>query len=287
MTKTLMIPHAEMVNYGCRNCVWRLHDQCPHNIQDGCVYSFNVDKNNEPTNGHPSEGVSTIKGYCPEFGDFILSLAERDDSISAVWEKFAIYQAKLQSMEDYTTYKQLEKKIVELENNLKDSDDKFELERLKDKYKIIPFSNKTSFGMKDILRQIKIGKTYCLLGSSGVGKTTLLNKLIGKDVLAVNTVREKNGKGKHTTNKRQLICLKNGGLFIDTPGMRELGNFDVEEGLSETYDDIYDYVNQCKFTNCTHINEKGCAVLEAVKGGLIDASSKITALTKKCKRRVR
>jgi ribosome biogenesis GTPase len=144
------------------------------------------------------------------------------------------------------------------------------LERLKNQYKIIPFSNKINFGMKDILEQINIGKTYCLLGSSGVGKTTLLNKLMGEDVLAVNNVREKNGKGKHTTNRRQLICLKNGGLFIDTPGMRELGNFNIEKGLSETYNDIYNYVNHCKFTNCTHINEKGCAVLEAVKDGIID-----------------
>ena len=118
--------------------------------------------------------------------------------------------------------------------------------------------------------ELKPGKTYCLLGSSGVGKTTLINKLIGEELFSVNTVREKDGKGRHTTAKRQLIRLESGSIFIDTPGMRELGNFAVTTGLKETFDDIISYFDKCRFRNCTHIHEEGCAVIAAVQEGLID-----------------
>jgi hypothetical protein len=117
----IKIPHAELVNYGCKNCVWRLHGQCPHNIKENEVYEFtevieNNDTNQELKNSKCS--TTSIKGYCPEFSDFLCQFAEGEDSISAVWEKFSIYMAKLQSMEDYKKFKQLEEKVRSLEEEL-------------------------------------------------------------------------------------------------------------------------------------------------------------------------
>lgn len=150
------------------------------------------------------------------------------------------------------------------------SEIKDSIKRLNDKYLFLPISNKTDTGISPFQKELKNGKTYCLLGSSGVGKTTLLNKLIGKETFRVNTVREKDSKGRHTTSKRQLTRLESGSIFIDTPGMRELGNFDIDSGLKETFDDIVSYFGQCRFKNCTHVNEEGCAVIAAVTQGLID-----------------
>ena len=138
-------------------------------------------------------------------------------------------------------------------------------------YEIFAFSNKTGEGLNEIKNLIKSGLTYCLLGSSGVGKTTLLNNLIGQNVYVTGAVREKDGKGRHITARRQLMILDQGGLIIDTPGMRELGNIGVNTGLNETFKDIAMLSQKCRFKNCTHINEPGCSVLEAVEKGEIRA----------------
>jgi len=132
---------------------------------------------------------------------------------------------------------------------------------------IIGFSNKTGNGLENILKILKKGQTYCLLGSSGVGKTTLINTLIRKDVFSTDEVREKDGKGRHITARRQLIVLEQGGLIIDTPGMRELGNIGVSAGLQETFGDIAELAKNCHFKDCTHTTEPGCSVLHAVKTG--------------------
>ena len=130
-----------------------------------------------------------------------------------------------------------------------------------------PFSNKNESGLEIINDLLNSGRTYCLLGSSGVGKTTLLNNLIGESLFETKTVRAKDGKGRHATTYRQLIMLDCGAMVVDTPGMRELGNFSVETGLDETFAEISELSGKCQFKDCTHVNEKGCAVLDAVEEG--------------------
>ena len=144
------------------------------------------------------------------------------------------------------------------------------VKRLSKKHLVLPISNITGEGIPALQEQLHPEKTYCLMGSSGVGKTTLLNNLIGEQKFETNEVREKDNKGRHTTTRRQLIELDNGAIIIDTPGMRELGNFDVDNGLDETFDEITALSDQCRFKDCTHIHEKGCAVREAVNQGTIN-----------------
>jgi ribosome biogenesis GTPase len=141
---------------------------------------------------------------------------------------------------------------------------------LKSKSSFLFISNVTERGVKALSDNLLPGKTYCLLGQSGVGKTSILNNLLGTDAFRVNEVRKKDGKGKHTTVRRQLICLDSGSIFIDTPGMRELGNFEIETGLNLTFDDFSEYSARCRFRDCTHTHEEGCAIIEAVEKGIID-----------------
>jgi ribosome biogenesis GTPase len=112
---------------------------------------------------------------------------------------------------------------------------------------------------------LKDGITACFIGSSGVGKSTLINKLLGKDMLATFEIREKDGRGRHTTTRRELMLLPCGGIVIDTPGMRELGIDSAD--ISKTFSDIDDLILKCRFSNCSHVNEPGCAVLEAIQDG--------------------
>lgn len=132
-----------------------------------------------------------------------------------------------------------------------------------------PFSNENESGLKNVKDLLAPRQTYCLLGSSGVGKTTLLNNLIGESIFTTKTVREKDSKGRHATTHRQLIKLDCEAMLIDTPGMRELGNFSVETGIDETFTEIKELSEQCQFNDCTHVNEKGCAVLKAVEIGQV------------------
>ncbi len=132
-----------------------------------------------------------------------------------------------------------------------------------------PFSNENGYNLKNVKDLLAPQQTYCLLGSSGVGKTTLLNNLIGESKFTTKTVRGKDSKGRHATTHRQLIKLDCEAMLIDTPGMRELGNFSVETGLDETFTEITELSEQCQFNDCTHVNEKGCAVIKAVENGQV------------------
>ncbi len=131
---------------------------------------------------------------------------------------------------------------------------------------ILPLSNTTGYGLDEFQTFLVPGKTHCLLGSSGVGKTTLINRLIGRDALDTNAVSG-TGEGVHTTARRQLLILDNGAMLIDTPGMRELGLFGTSDGMNATFAEIGDFSMNCRFSNCTHTQEPGCAVLMAVESG--------------------
>ena len=140
-----------------------------------------------------------------------------------------------------------------------------EIHRIMPRLHVQSFSNENESGLKNVKNLLNPGLTYCLLGSSGVGKTTLLNNLIGESIFKTKTIREKDSKGRHATTYRQLIKLDCEAMMVDTPGMRELGNFSVETGIDETFTEITELSDKCQFNDCTHVNEKGCAVLKAVE----------------------
>ncbi|PKP30172.1 MAG: ribosome small subunit-dependent GTPase A [Bacteroidetes bacterium HGW-Bacteroidetes-17] len=138
---------------------------------------------------------------------------------------------------------------------------------------VIAISNESLDGYDELKALIKKEKTYCMLGSSGVGKSTLLNNLSGKTIMRTDTISLSTNKGRHVTSHRELIMLENGGILIDNPGMREVGIADSTDGLEITFDTIIGLSKNCKFKDCTHTNEIGCSVLEAVEKGEIDEAS--------------
>jgi ribosome biogenesis GTPase len=132
--------------------------------------------------------------------------------------------------------------------------------------RIITLSSETGEGVAEVRELVVPGKTYCLLGSSGVGKTTLINLLLGKGELETRTVSA-TGEGRHTTTRRHLFMLDNGGLMIDMPGMRELGILSTGEGLDDSFTDIKMLASSCRFADCSHSNEPGCAIRKAIESG--------------------
>ena len=131
---------------------------------------------------------------------------------------------------------------------------------------IVTLSNVTRDGVDDLKRLLLPGRTYCFVGSSGVGKSTLINRLIGRQILETNMVSG-TGEGRHTTVRRELIVLNNGAMLIDNPGMREFGMLGAEEGIGSSFADIYTLASKCKYGDCSHYNELGCAVLSALEAG--------------------
>lgn len=138
--------------------------------------------------------------------------------------------------------------------------------------KIISFSNFEDDSINHIMLFLKTKKTYCIIGSSGVGKTTLINNLLGKNEFQTKDVRAGDSKGKHTTTNRHLVILNNGAMIIDTPGMRELANISASEGIEQTFDEITELSKNCKFSDCTHTVEKGCAILKALENSDLNES---------------
>ncbi|MEA3391905.1 MAG: ribosome small subunit-dependent GTPase A [Candidatus Marinimicrobia bacterium] len=125
----------------------------------------------------------------------------------------------------------------------------------------------TESGIKYIIEHLSPGKTYCFVGSSGVGKSSLINRLTGGERQRVDTISDSTAKGKHTTTYRELIELENGSFLVDTPGMREVGISGSDAGLEETFADIIAIAETCRFRDCTHTNEPGCAVIAACESG--------------------
>jgi len=138
---------------------------------------------------------------------------------------------------------------------------------------IFAISNLTNTGLDELKAALIKGKTYCLLGLSGVGKSTLLNILAEKIVMKTSAISQKTSKGVHTTTHRELFLLNNGSIIIDNPGMREAGITDSDDGIEITFDMIYELAEGCKFSDCTHTHEKSCAVLTAVDNGTLDKTS--------------
>ena len=128
----------------------------------------------------------------------------------------------------------------------------------------------TGQGLARLNAYLQPGNTVVFLGSSGVGKSSLLNALAGEEIMAVSAIREDDSKGRHTTTHRQLIRLKSGVMIIDTPGMRELGMWDVSEGLGDAFSDVEAYIGNCRFSDCRHEKEPGCAIKAAIATGELD-----------------
>ncbi|HEY6389370.1 MAG TPA: ribosome small subunit-dependent GTPase A [Candidatus Acidoferrum sp.] len=131
-------------------------------------------------------------------------------------------------------------------------------------------SAKTGEGLEALEGSFKKGQTIVLLGSSGVGKSTLVNRLLQEDRQTTHAVRESDSRGRHTTTSRELFVLPNGALIIDTPGLRELQLWNAAEGLTQTFADVDELAAQCRFTDCQHQKEPGCAVQAALASGILD-----------------
>ncbi len=142
--------------------------------------------------------------------------------------------------------------------------------RVGEKVKILMLSVTTGEGFSELHDLLEQGKTYCLIGSSGVGKSSIINQLLQKNQQLTAAISETTQKGKHTTTRRELMLMPNGGVLIDTPGMRELGVVADRGGLDQAFEQIAALAQSCKFKNCSHEVEPGCAVREAVENGSLD-----------------
>ncbi len=137
----------------------------------------------------------------------------------------------------------------------------------------------TGEGMDDVAGYARSGRTVALLGSSGVGKSTLTNRIVGAGVLATGDIREDDARGRHTTSHRELVRIPEGGLLIDTPGLREVGLWDSGEGVGDVFADIESLAAECRFGDCGHDREPGCAVQAAARDGSL-AEGRLAAYAK-------
>lgn len=197
---------------------------------------------------------------------FLIQAVDRDFNINRLERYLTIcYSSKVKPIIVLTKTDLInEQKITEIKDSIK--------QRIKD-IAVFAISNETHDGYEALKKYIEKGKTYCMLGSSGVGKSTLLNNLSGKTLMRTDTISQSTNKGRHITSHRELIVLESGGILVDNPGMREVGITDTSRGLETTFDRIIRLSLNCKFNDCTHINEVGCAVIEAVENGKIDKKS--------------
>ncbi len=158
---------------------------------------------------------------------------------------------------DLLSKEELDKILTQLKNRFPETD-------------IISTSVVSNEGLDELKRYIDRSKTYCFLGSSGVGKSSLINKLIGEGAIKTGNVSSYSGRGKHITTARQMYFLENGGIVIDNPGMREVGMTDAGQGIDDIFEEITALAKKCKYADCTHIHEPGCAVIKSVKSGELD-----------------
>jgi ribosome biogenesis GTPase len=191
---------------------------------------------------------------------FVVESVDRDYNLNRFERYFAIAEnggvrsAIILNKIDLLSNEELDEKLNQLKNRFPGID-------------IVLTSIVNNSGLDNLKKYITKGKTYCFLGSSGVGKSSLINKLIGEDAIKTGDISSYSDRGKHTTTGRQMYFLENGGIVIDNPGMREVGMADVSYGVDNFFDEISVLAEKCRYADCTHTHESGCEVVKAVKSG--------------------
>lgn len=200
-----------------------------------------------------------------DFGVIVQSL-NRDFNLNRIERYFSICHAS-----------KIEPIVVLTKTDLIDPTELDQLKKsIAERIKNVPFftlSNLDRESLNDFENSLKSGFTYCFLGSSGVGKSTLINHLLSDELLKTQAISESIDRGKHTTTYRHLIALKGGAIVIDNPGIREVGITSNSEGIESTFNTITDLAMECKFSDCSHTTESGCRVLDAVHNGELDESA--------------
>lgn len=194
---------------------------------------------------------------------FVVESIDQDYNLNRFERYFAIAKdggvnpAIIINKIDLISKEELDLKLAQIKNRFKDID-------------VIPTSIISDEGLDKLKAYILKGKTYCFLGSSGVGKSSLINKLLGESIIKTGDISRYSGKGRHITTNREMYFLKNEGIVIDNPGMREVGMTDVSTGIDSFFDEITKLGKECKYVDCAHIHEPGCKVLAALKSGKLD-----------------
>ncbi|HRZ34042.1 MAG TPA: ribosome small subunit-dependent GTPase A [Candidatus Moranbacteria bacterium] len=196
---------------------------------------------------------------------FVIESVDRDYNLNRIERYFAIANdggiqpAIILNKIDLISKLELDAKLEEMQNRLSDSP-------------IIATSTLTETGLDNLKKYIAPGKTYCFLGSSGVGKSSLINKLLGEEIIKTKNISERSGRGQHATTSREMYFLAGGGIVIDNPGVREVGMTDTGAGIDNLFDEITALAKNCKYVDCTHVHEPDCAVLVALKANQLDES---------------
>jgi ribosome biogenesis GTPase len=194
---------------------------------------------------------------------FVVQSLDKDYSLNRFERYFAIAKeggvkaAIILNKADLATREELEFKKAEIKDRFPDTD-------------FILTSTVTSDGLERLKSYMRVAKTYCFLGSSGVGKSSLINKLIGQEILKTKEISVGTDRGKHTTTSREMFFLENGAIVIDNPGMREVGMAGNQAGIDSSFDEINNLAKGCKYPDCAHIHEPGCQVLAALNSGELD-----------------
>ncbi|MFC1704013.1 ribosome small subunit-dependent GTPase A [Candidatus Omnitrophota bacterium] len=194
---------------------------------------------------------------------FVVQAPDRDYNLNRFERYFALAKtgkikpAIVLNKTDLISNVDLEAKLSEIKKRFKNTD-------------VYATSVVTGVGINGFREAIKKGLTYCFIGSSGVGKSSIINALLGERLIKTGEISCHTSRGKHITTHRELFILESGGLLIDNPGLREVGLLDSSVGMEDVFSDIYGLSKNCRFSNCTHQQEPGCAVLDAVKTGTLD-----------------